>query len=221
MTPLAQLRLLQLSSPSLPVGAYSYSQGLEWAVEQGWVTDEESAWRWIAELLRHPLARFEAPLLAALQRALSRGEQSLWRELNEWYRASRECQEMAAESQQMGYSLLQLGVALGEERLPIEEEEVTYLLLWAWLSGCWQIEPQAAVTGYLWSWCENQVLAAVKLVPLGQTAGQRLLWRLAAEIPLLAEEALSLPQEQWNSFAPGWMIAGCGHETQYSRLFRS
>ncbi|MBF0097216.1 MAG: urease accessory protein UreF [Magnetococcales bacterium] len=221
LSPLAHLRLLQLASPALPVGAYTYSQGLEWAAEQGWVGDEAGAGRWIGALLRHPLALFEAPMLAGMQEAFRCGDVSRWQALNQWYRASRECREMAAESQQMGYSLLQLACSLGEEPLLVAEEEVSFLLIWAWLSERWQIDPLSAVSGYLWSWLENQVLAAVKLVPLGQTAGQRVLWRLAAEIPLLAEQALSLPEEEWNGLAPGWMIAGSGHETQYSRLFRS
>ncbi|MBF0260317.1 MAG: urease accessory protein UreF [Magnetococcales bacterium] len=215
-------RLLQLTSPTLPVGAYTYSQGLEWAVEAGRVRDEATARAWIEALLRHPMAGFEAPLLAGLHAALRLGDEARVTELNDWYRVSRESGELRAETLQMGYSLAKLAQSLGEPPVPgVNAETCAFPTAWAWLSVRWGIGVAPSVTGYLWSWCENQVMAAVKLVPLGQTAGQRLLVGLAGLIPAIAEAAIGLEERHWQGFAPGLALASCGHESQYTRLFRS
>ena len=79
----------------------------------------------------------------------------------------------------------------------------------------------AALTAYVWSWLENQVLAAIKLVPLGQVAGQRLLLALGARIPRVVAIAMTLDDADLSTFAPGLCLASARHETQYSRLFRS
>lgn len=229
--PLALVRLLQLASPALPVGAYTYSQGLEWAVECGWITDEASAGAWIGDLLQHTLATYEAPLLAALMQCWAAPEtaatQAEIHRLNEDYLASREGAELRAETVQMGYSLSRLLRDLREPalqglidrlaRLP----EVAFPAAWSGLAVAWQIGPEAALQAYLWAWAENQVMAALKAVPLGQAAGQRLLVRLAAQIPALVTQALHRPESDWHNLAPAFALACTGHETQYSRLFRS
>jgi urease accessory protein len=220
-------RLLQLASPTLPVGAYTYSQGLEWAVESGVIRDEATAGRWIADLLDHGIGQFEAPLVFALMAAWTAGDLAEVECLNAEFLASRETAELRAETAQMGFSLRRLlrdlrddslsGVAAGIEDFP----EVAFPVAWSGIAAAWRISPDAAVTAYLWSWAENQVLAALKAVPLGQAAGQRLLADLGGRIPAAAVNAQNRPKSAWSNFTPGFAIACARHETQYSRLFRS
>lgn len=220
-------RLLQLASPTLPVGAYTYSQGLEWAVESGVIRDEASAGRWIADLLQHGIGRYEAPLVAALMAVWSAGNTAEIARLNGEFLASREAAELRAETAQMGFSLARLVRDLRNPELAHVEStlatlgEIAFPTGWAGIASTWQIEPEAALTAYLWSWAENQVMAALKAVPLGQASGQRLLAELGRQIPALAAEAQQLPEAQWSNFTPAFAIACARHETQYSRLFRS
>lgn len=224
---LALCRLLQLASPALPVGAYTYSQGLEWAVESGVVHDEASAGRWIADLLQHGIGRYEAPLVAALMTAWAARDHAEIECLNSEFLASRESAELRAETAQMGFSMRRLLGDLRDDKLAdvaslVETlPEVAFPTVWSGLAAAWQIAPQAAVTAYLWSWAENQVMAALKAVPLGQAAGQRLLAELGGAIPSAAVDAKNRPKSQWSNFTPAFAIACARHETQYSRLFRS
>jgi len=221
------VRLLQLASPVLPVGAYTYSQGLEWAVESGIITDEASAGRWIADLMQHGIGRYEAPLVSALMQAWTAGETSEIARLNSEFLASRESAELRAETAQMGFSLHRLVRDLRDPALASVENtlshlgEIAFPTGWAGFAATWQIAPQAALVAYLWSWAENQVMAALKAVPLGQASGQRLLAQLGGEIPAIARDALALPETEWSNFTPAFAIACARHETQYSRLFRS
>ena len=224
-------RLLQLASPTLPVGAYAYSQGLEWAVESGTVRNEASARQWIGDLLQWNMARFEAPLLARLLRACRIDDYAEIAQLNARYLASRESRELRAETLQMGYSLLRL---LGELDESASDEVANpaltfiraldtpaYPTVWAAAAAAWQIDEDAALTAYVWSWVENQTMAAIKAVPLGQAAGQRIMLTLGARIAPLVATARELPESEYSNFAPGFAIACSQHETQYSRLFRS
>ena len=204
-------RLLQLASPTLPVGAYSYSQGLEAAIEAGVVSDAASAQRWIADVLAFSIATMDAPLLFILLNDESRQE-----ELNLLYLASRESAELRAETLQMGYSLCRLLTELGVQGLP--EGDVAYPVAFACAARSWAIEPRAALEAYLWSWLESQVMAAVKAVPLGQTAGQKILLELGE---IISAASHSLHSEEMSNFAPGLAVMSARHETQYSRLFRS
>jgi urease accessory protein len=218
---LALTRLLQLASPALPVGAYSYSQGLEWAVEAEWIDDLASAREWIEALLEHGVGRFDAPLVACLHAAWSRDDRREVARLNDEHVASRESAELRAETLQMGYSLARLLAELPGPMPRCDIESPAFPTLFAMAAASWSIPVEATVTGYLWTWCENQTMAAVKLVPLGQTAGQRLLHELGARLPAIAARALTLPEDEWCNFAPRFAIACSRHETQYTRLFRS
>ncbi len=225
---LALVRLFQLVSPTLPVGAYTYSQGLEWAVESGAVRDEAGAACWIGDVLRGSVAGFEAPLVAGLMLAWEAGADDEVRRLNEDFLASRETAELRAEARQMGYSASRLlceleafaGLPGWKVRLRAIEDPA-FPTAWAAAAAAWRLPVENAVTGYLWAWLENQVMAAVKAVPLGQSAGQRLLSKLGGELPTLAEAALAREERDWSNFAPGLALASCRHETQYTRLFRS
>ncbi len=220
-------RLLQLASPALPVGAYTYSQGLEWAVESGVIRDEATAGRWIADLLLHGIGRYEAPLVAALMAAWSIGATGEIARLNGDFLASRESAELRAETAQMGFSMRRLLHDLRDDSLAYVAAAVETLpalafpTAWAGIAAAWGIPAEAAVTAYLWSWAENQVMAALKAVPLGQASGQRLLAELGGRIPAVAAAALQLPESAWCNFTPAFAIACARHETQYSRLFRS
>jgi urease accessory protein len=205
--------LLQLASPALPVGAYSYSGGLESAVDAGLVHDAASAQRWIGDVLEFSLARMEAPVLL---RMMAPGRAAEW---NALFLASREAAELRAETVQMGYSLNRLLEDLGVGAVPLEEP--SFPAAFAHAAVHWGIEPEAALQAYLWSWLENQVMAAVKAVPLGQTDGQRILLALGERLPSLAREAKAMQDEDLGNFAPGLALLSSRHETQYSRLFRS
>ncbi len=217
------VRLLQLASPTLPVGAYTYSQGLEWAVESGAVTDEAGAGRWIGDCLRHSLGSFEAVYLAHMLAAWDEHDLPRLAELDAEFLASRETAELRAETLQMGHSLVKL-----LEQLPefsgaefTAFPQTTFPLAWSCVAARWRVPPEDAIAGYLWSWLENQVMAALKAVPLGQTAGQRLLLKLGDLLPELARQAAIAPLAAACNFLPAFAIASCLHETQYTRIFRS
>ena len=219
-------RLLQLASPALPVGAYTYSQGLEWAVEAGTVKDEAGALRWIGDQLESNLGRYEAPLLLRMLEAWQVGAGETVRELDAEYLATRECAELRAETLQMGYSMQRLLHELGDFPPPLLaaiaiSPTPTLMLGWSCAAAAWQILPRDALTAWLWSWAENQTMAALKAVPLGQAAGQRLLQEIGRRLPAVVERALTLDPADYSNFAPGFAIACCNHETQYTRIFRS
>jgi urease accessory protein len=221
--PVALPRLLQLCSPALPVGAYAYSQGLECAVERGWVRDEASAGEWILGLLNHTLRRLDLPIFARLYEAWrAKDDETVWR-WNARLHASREAAELQREDQQLGAALARL---LGD--LGIAEAEpwrnaprVCFASLFGLAAVKWEIPLLEAATGYAWTWIENQVAAATRLIPLGQTASQRLLVAAGPAITAAVAEGLTLPDEEIGAAAPGLALAGALHETQYSRLFRS
>lgn len=214
-------QLLRLASPALPVGGYSYSQGLEWAVEAGWVKTESDAARWIGDVLTGPIGQFDAPLLTQLYAAIHSGDDASACALDQRYLASRESRELRDETLQMGYSMTGLLLALPEW----QGQPVLNLQTWParFVEACVRFGQtlEATLTAYLFAWLENQVAAAIKLIPLGQSAGQRLLSQL---IPRLADVVAAAPQREfadWVSSSPALAIASSQHETQYTRLFRS
>jgi urease accessory protein len=219
----ARLRLLQLASPALPVGAYAYSQGLESAVELGWVHDETSARDWILGLLAHSQARLDALVLIRLHGAWQRDDTEAVQHWTRWLYASRESFELQQEDRHLGQNLARLLVDLDlPEAAPWRgAERVCFATLFALAAARWGIAPRDAISGYLWTWTENQVMAATKLVPLGQTAGQRILGAAIPVIEHTTEQALELPDDELGFSAPGLALAAARHETQYSRLFRS
>jgi urease accessory protein len=211
-------RLLQLASPALPVGAFSYSQALEAAVEAGVVTDAASARTWIEDALEFSLVRMEAPVLARMVTACAAGDAAALAHWNEGFLASRESAELRAETLQMGYSLARLLPELG---VPVATEGLAFPAVFAHAVAAWDIAIEDALIAYLWSWAENQVMAALKAVPLGQTDGQRMLLALGDRVEAAASEALALPDDELGNYAPGLALLSARHETQYTRLFRS
>jgi urease accessory protein len=219
-------RLLQLASPTLPVGAYSYSGGLESAIEDGIVTDARTAEAWIRDVLDFSLGSFELPLLFRMMGAIGENDYTSLARWNTLFRSGRETAELRTETLQMGHALVTL-----LKDLPFcDADEVanlqgigalTYPAVYAFAVHHMHVERNAALIGYLWSWLENQVMAALKAVPLGQSAGQRMLASIGAELPEVARCATQLDDGDLTNFAPGLAIASSRHETQYSRLFRS
>lgn len=217
------VRLLQLASPSLPVGAYSYSQGLEAAVEAGMVRDGASAAAWIGDVLHLALRSMEAPLFLRIAAAWERGDVAAAARWNAELVASRETAELRAETLQMGGSLRILLRDLGVEGMAALEamDEVAFASAFAFATAAWKIDAAEALSAYLFAWIENQVLAAVKSVPLGQTEAQRVLLELAERIPEAVAHGIAVADEDLSNMAPGLAILSSRHETQYSRIFRS
>ena len=218
----ALLRLFHLVSPALPVGAYAYSQGLEYAVAASWVRDEESAFEWLIGNARHSIGSLDLPLLLRLHRGWlhqDAKEVQLW---NDRLIASRETQESRAEELHHGRALARILVTLD---VPGADAWATarpaFATLFALACVHWKISSTDTLIGYLWTWTENQVLAAVKLVPLGQSAGQRLLHRMISAMPALVDRVAAIPDNEIGCSTISQLMASALHETQYSRLFRS
>jgi urease accessory protein len=223
---LSLVRLLQLSSPALPIGAYSYSQGLEFAVEAGTIHDAASAQRWIGDLMEHAIGPGEAAVLWRCQRAIAVGDSAAFVAWNAWFRASRETAELRAETEQTGAALVKLLKDLdlldaSTLAAVAAAAPVTLPAAFALAAHGSGVEAQSTLTGYVWSWLENQVLAAMKSMALGQVGGQRMLQALGARIPAVVAAAMAIDDADVASAAPGLALASARHETQYSRLFRS
>ncbi|WP_446811989.1 urease accessory protein UreF [Methylomonas sp. 2BW1-5-20] len=223
VTDLSLLRLLQLVSPGLPIGMYSYSQGLERAVDDGWLTNAEQVDGWLQGLLQNGLGLVDAPILARLYDAWSVDDMAAVEHWSQTLTACRETAELRAEDRQTGQALARLlvNLELPEANDWLKRPDATLGTMFALAAARWQISKADALIGYLWGWLENQVLCAVKLVPLGQVAGQRLLKNLADELPALVERALNLNDAEIGGSCFGLALASSRHEMQYSRLFRS
>ena len=219
----ARLRLWQLLSPALPIGAYAYSRGLEYAVAAGWLCDEAAAAEWIGGQLRHAVQRLDIPVFARLYRAWAEGDTEGSEYWNAFLLAARESAELRAEHRYLGAALARLLRDLGIEEARPGRPERTWGLAtpFALATERFGIALDEAAHGYAWVWCEQQIAAAVKLIPLGQTAGQRVLLGLGAMIPAAVRAGCALADEDLGGTAPGLGIASARHETQYTRLFRS
>jgi urease accessory protein len=218
--------LLHLASPALPIGAFSYSQGLEGAVESRLVYGGESAWEWIRNGLENILAANELPIVAILHREWERENYPEVALHNAWFLASRESLELRLETEQMGWSLAQLAMSLewhdDTRRTALRKlKPIGLPASFAYAAGSLGIDVEACVTGYCFSWIENQVAAAIKAIPLGQVAGQKILFAMHSIVPNVVLRALNTGADQVSTFAPHLAIISSRHATQYSRLFRS
>jgi len=219
----ALARLLQLASPALPVGGYACSEGLEQAVEAGCVHDGASAEAWILGLLEHAVAELDLVLLAHMHAAFAAGDAARARALSGRLLAAREAAELRASDRLLGQALARVLADLGASGAGgwRRDRDASFAALFALAAVRFAIPPAAAAAGYAWVWCENQVAAAVKLVPLGQRCGQRILYRAGGRIPALAAAALAREAGDLAGSAPGLAIASARHEQQRTRLFRS
>lgn len=213
------LALLQLASPGLPVGGFAYSQGLEKAIDDGIVHDASAARRWIGDLLTLSLARFEGPLWLRAWDAWHAGDHGKFALWNEECLASRETAELRAETAQMGASLVRVMPALGI--VPPASTPIAFPTAFAAACAALDIDREAGLAAYLWAWAENQVLVAVKSVPLGQMAGQTLLAELHATVESAVQSAASREDEELGGASVRYAITSTQHEAMYSRLYRS
>lgn len=223
LEPAALLRLLQLTSPALPVGAFAFSQGLETAVELGFTRDERAAAEWLAGILEDGMARLDLPVLLRLYRAWERDDRARVERWSSYLVASRESRERRLEDSQQGRALARLladqGVAPAEPWAT--REDAPFACLFALGARSFAVPERATLYGFAFGWAENQVGALSRLVPLGQLAAQRVLCGVTRGIPRAVSLAEGLCDSKLGSCLPGLAIAGALHETQYTRLFKS
>lgn len=215
-----RLHLLQLASPALPVGAYAYSQGLEYAIEAGWV-DRETLRPWLEDGLLLGVAQLDLPLLERAYRACGSGDTASLDLCNDRLLAARETRELLLEDQQLGAALRRLLSSLLQGPLPPLSQTPAYAVMFALACQRWQISLEDALLAYAYSWLENQIAAATKLIPLGQTEAQQTLVALMATIPEAVAMAREVRETDIGISLPRLAQASCAHEQQHTRLFRS
>jgi urease accessory protein len=219
----ALLRLFQLSSAALPIGAFAYSQGLEQAVALGDVSNRDSALAWISGMLERSVLRLDVPVFARLHRAFSERDNAGVRRWNDYLFAARGSAELRAEERQVGGALARLlfreGVGAAEPW--VADPRVTLASSFALASVTWQAPVAEGALAYVFAWAEAQVGAATRLIPLGQSDAQRALGLLIERAAAGVEAALRLGDDELSSTTPGQLLLSALHETQYSRLFRS
>mgnify|MGYP006268676279 CR=1 FL=1 len=218
------LYLLQLASPALPIGAYSYSEGLETLVIDQIIIDKNTLENWIKTNLNSGYIRIETALMLRAYKAVQLGELNTLIKWNHWATAARESEELRQQSAQMGNSLIKLLLDL---KLPLQEiatamgKPCNYPIAFGIAAAHWEIDSQAAILGYLQSWATNLITAGVKLIPLGQTTGQKILLELQSTLINTSQDILALEDDDLSSCSWGLSLASMKHETLYSRLFRS
>ncbi|MCU0543896.1 MAG: urease accessory protein UreF [Oscillatoriaceae cyanobacterium Prado104] len=224
------LYLLQLAFA--PVGAFSYSEGIESLVEMGAIDSEITLKNWLQDSLQFGAIRIEAAVAVRALRAAAAGDLAVLSYWNDWATAAKETEELRLQSWQMGRTLVKLLLdlrdpAFSQLTVPVKElvesagNPCNFAIAFGIAAAAWQIEAQTALLGYLYSWAANLASAGVKLIPLGQTAGQQLLLDLHSQISCTAREVLQLEDDDLGSCSWGLALASMAHETQYTRLFRS
>lgn len=228
MTSGALIRLMHLVSPSLPTGGFAYSQGLEWAVESGWITDAATLETWLDTVLMTSMSGVDIPLFSRLYHAAGLKDFSMFADTASQVNAFRETRELRMEEKNRGRAL---STILRDLDLPGLDGSSSHdwhgvisacqLAGFAFAAAKWAIPLSAATSGYVWSWLENQVVSAIKIMPLGQTPGQRILSRLAQKIDIAVSIGFKKQDHEIGASLPALAIGSSLHETQYTRLFRS
>lgn len=232
---LSRLRLFQITSPSLPIGAFTYSQGMEWAVESGWLRSADDTREWLESVLNDGLRYLELPVIKRLSEAVINDSPEQFSYWSRYLLASRETSELRTEERQRAQAFFELLRKLpewntGSNTRPDYGDALIYYregLLQSQSAGMafaaakWHVPLEELLAGFAWSWLENAVNAAIKLVPLGQSAGQTLLYQLSEEIPAAVVSALTVEDDDLGANTAALAIASSRHETQYCRLFRS
>lgn len=219
------MQLMWLASPALPIGGFSYSECLEAAVESSLVATEEEASNWLLEQLQTTLARADLAVIAQAIPAWQAQDTTRIARLNAWVLQTRESSELRAQTEQMGRSLLDWlrnhTTAQSAQITLLASLQPTYPLAFALAASATGAPLRPCLLTYTFGWAENMMQAAIKAVPLGQSAGQRILSKLTAEIPATVNHALAVTDDTRQTFSPMLAILSSRHEVQYSRLFRS
>ncbi len=216
--------ILQLASPTLPVGAYTYSEGLEKLVENQIIHDHETLYHWLFQELNHGAIKIESALMIRAYNNSKNNNLDMLQYWNNWLSAARETEELRLQSHQMGRSLIKLIAQLKPETQPIINiigNPCNYAIAYGLASYYLQIDHLSATISYIHSWTSNLINAGVKLIPLGQTSGQKILFTLNPHIQQIAEQIIILPDNELHCLSWGLSLASMQHETQYTRLFRS
>ena len=220
---LSLLKLMNLMSPTLPIGGFTYSQGIEKAIESNWITDFESAKKWLESQLLINLKFTDLPILMRLYKSVDSKNYKRAIYWSNFLLACRETMELRDEENNRGRSLAKLIESLEKDQAKEWSKilKTNHLLGYAFLSNVWNISIKKLLLGYSWSWLENQVAATVKIIPLGQTDGQKLLNEIIKKIPNVVEEVEIINDNEIGISQPAFVIASCLHETQYTRIYRS
>ncbi len=220
-------RLLQLINPNLPIGGFTYSQGIEWAVEAHWVKTKQEAYQWLDRLLENSLATFDLPIMIRLYQALQAGDLDDFLCLSALAYAGRETKELRLEDSQSAEALIRVLRHL-DDMTQVDDWQIleksmkkTVLAPFVFAAYQWNIPLNQILAGFLWNWLENRVACLVKVIPLGQTEGQWLLHALSNKLEKVTEQSWAVDDDSIGSAAYAAVIASCQHETQYCRLFRS
>ena len=216
----ALLQLIWLASPVLPIGGFSYSEGLEASVEYAQVATESVASDRLVDQLYLSLSRSDLAVIAKAMLAWQRGDMARVRELNDWVLQTRESAEFRLQTLQMGSSFMAWRKSINHQAAP-SVEDITYPIAFSRAAADLQAPMRDCLLAFAFGWAENMMQAAIKAVPLGQSAGQRILQRLHHEIPSAVDHAMRLADSERQAFSPMLAILSAQHETQYSRIFRS
>ncbi|MFZ9738569.1 MAG: urease accessory protein UreF [Prochlorotrichaceae cyanobacterium] len=217
-------KLLQLASPALPVGAYSYSEGLETLREQEQLNTAQDLQNWLEQELRYGSIATEGAVLVQAFQAVQQDDGQKLCYWNQWWSAWRETEELRNQSWQMGRSLSRLGMALEPGLVSYFQvcgDPCNFVIAFATIAAVWQLSLPAVVAAYLYSWLSNQVNAGIRLIPLGQTAGQQVLLNLHPSLEYASHQALTQPESEWAGWSHGLGMVSSQHEHLYTRLFQS
>lgn len=217
----ALLRLLQLSSPSLPVGAYAYSQGVESAVHNKIIYDEKTAFDWLNSVLMNGLSSNDLALIVHAYQFWQADDLESIKRLSQLSLAIRETAEIKEEDRHLAKALLRLSEPLELEYPAEVKSNASYPIVYAFFVQKWAVPLQDALLAFAWSWLENHIAAMIKLVPLGQTQGQKLLLAMDESLSVAVKKSQLVTFNRIGSSLPHLAILSSQHETQYSRLFRS
>lgn len=220
-TDAALLQLIWLASPALPIGGFSYSEGLEAAVDRGLVDNETTAAAWLLHQLQLSLSRSDLAVIAQAIAAWRDGDLARIAHLDTWVLHTRETSELRQQTEQMGRSLVEWLKAVQPDVAARAGSPLTYPVAYALAASAGAAPARDCLLAFAFGWAENMMQAAIKSIPLGQSAGQRILLALAAAIPAAVDHALSLADDERQALSPMLAILSAQHETQYSRLFRS